>query len=68
VDNLMFQLKLLALLLAGLNVLLFYLTVFRKVEALGPGEDAPPLAKLIAGSSLFLWFAVICFGRYIALY
>ena len=68
VDNLMFQLKLLALLLAGVNVLLFYLTVSRKALALGPGQDAPLLAKTIAGSSLFLWFAVICFGRYIALY
>ena len=35
------------------------------VEALGPGEDAPRAAKVIAGSSLALWIAVIYFGRMI---
>ena len=29
------------------------------------GEDAPFSARLIAVSSLFLWFVVISFGRYI---
>jgi uncharacterized membrane protein len=59
-------LKILALLLLGLNAAAFYLTdVFGKVENLGAGEDAPISAKLIAASSLFLWFAVITMGRYI---
>ncbi|HYL83675.1 MAG TPA: DUF6644 family protein [Candidatus Angelobacter sp.] len=61
-----FWLKILAILLAGLNVAAFYLTgAFESVEGLGPGADAPPLAKWIAGTSLFLWFAVITLGRYI---
>jgi len=61
-----FWLKMLAILLAGLNVMLFYWTgTFRRIEHLGPGEDAPPFAKFIAASSLFLWFAVIILGRYI---
>jgi hypothetical protein len=38
------------------------------VERLGPGDDAPLLAKVVAGSSLFLWFAVITLGRYIQSY
>ena len=67
VDNPAFYLKMLALFLAGLNALAFYLTVHLEVEAVGPGEDAPPLAKAIAGISLFLWFSVITFGRYMAL-
>ena len=64
-----FWLKILAVLLLGLNVAAFYLTdAFESVERLGPGDDAPRLAKLIAGSSLFLWFAVITLGRYIQSY
>jgi hypothetical protein len=68
VGNMAFYLKLLAILLGGVNALVFYLTVSREVESLGPGDDAPPLAKVIAGSSLFLWLSVITFGRSIALY
>jgi len=61
-----FWLKMLSLLLLGLNAAMFYLTgIFEGVENLGPGEDAPISAKLIAASSLFLWFAVITLGRYI---
>jgi hypothetical protein len=61
-----FWLKMLAIMLLGLNVAAFYLTgAFESVERLGPGEDAPPLAKFIAATSLFLWFAVITLGRYI---
>jgi uncharacterized membrane protein len=61
-----FWLKILALLILGLNVAAFYLTdAFHSVEHLGPGEDAPLLAKLFAATSLVLWFAVIALGRYI---
>jgi len=64
-----FWLKMLAIMLLGLNVAAFYLTgVFESVRGLGPGEDAPPFAKFIAASSLFLWFAVITLGRYIQSY
>jgi len=64
-----FWLKILAVLLLGLNAAAFYLTdAFESVEQLGPGDDAPRLAKVIAGSSLFLWFAVITLGRYIQSY
>src|SRR5258706_3158033 len=61
-----FWLKMLAIMLLGLNAAAFYLTgAFESVEGLGPRGDAPPLAKFIAASSLFLWFAVITLGRYI---
>ena len=64
-----FWLKILVLLLLGLNAAVFYLTdAFHSVESLGPGEDAPRFAKFVAGSSLFLWFAVITLGRYIQSY
>ena len=60
------QLKLIFIFLAGLNVLAFYLTgMAHAVDELGPGDDAPPLAKVIAGTSLFLWVGVVVFGRLI---
>jgi len=61
-----FWFKLGALMLLGLNVAIFYLTgVFDRVERLGPGEDATLSAKIVAASSLLLWFTVIISGRYI---
>jgi hypothetical protein len=59
-----FRLKILFILLAGLNVLVFYVSgLARGVDALGPGDDAPRSAKLIAGISLFLWVGVMFWGR-----
>jgi len=59
-------LKIAAILLAMGAMGVFYLTsASRDCEARGPGKDAPLRAKLIAGISLFLWFAVIVLGRYI---
>jgi len=64
-----FWVKMLAILLLGVNATAFYLTgVFGAVKDLGPGEDAPLSAKLVAASSLILWFAVIILGRYIQYY
>lgn len=60
------QLKLLFIFLAGANLLAFYQSgTSRAVDALGPGDDAPPLAKFIAASSSFLWVGVIYWGRLI---
>ena len=63
-----FQLKVLCLLLAGLNVLLFYLTSFRRVTALGPGQQPPLLARLNGGVSIALWITVIVCGRMITFF
>jgi len=57
--------KLLFIFLAGINLLVFRLTVFQEVMSLGPGDDAPLLAKIIGATSLFLWFGVIWWGRMI---
>lgn len=60
------QLKLIFMGLAGINLLAFYLTgVSHTVDALGPGEDAPPLAKVIGMTSLVSWLLVVYFGRLI---
>lgn len=50
--------------LAGVNVLVFYAGgIYRQVERLGAGESAPAPAKLIAATSLSLWVGVMFFGR-----
>lgn len=62
--DLYLQVKLLFILLAGINLLVFYQSgVSRAVDGLGPGEDAPLMAKAIGGISLFLWVGVIYWGR-----
>ena len=59
-----FRLKILFMLFAGLNVLAFYATgLAQRVDALGPGDDAPRAAKFIAGFSMFLWVGVMFWGR-----
>ena len=64
--NVVFQLKMFTIMVAGVLLLLFYCTSsFRALEDIGPGEDAPLFAKLVALSSIVLWIAVIILGRYI---
>jgi hypothetical protein len=49
---------------AGLNILAFYGTsAFREMKTLGPGADAPLRTKIIAGTSLSMWLAVLVCGR-----
>lgn len=60
------QLKLAFIALAGINLLaLNSRGMSRAVDGLGPGDDAPPGAKFIAGASLFLWVGVVYWGRLI---
>jgi hypothetical protein len=68
VYNRAFQFKLLFLALAGLNVLIFYVTMFRRVATSGAGAAPPPLARLNGALSLAFWMAVIICGRLITFY
>jgi hypothetical protein len=63
-----FHLKLVFMALAGLNVLAFYVVVYRTIVPLGPGAEAPRPAKVVAALSLALWIAVIVSGRLITFY
>lgn len=58
-----FKVKVVCLLLLGLNVLAFYSLEALRVLALGPDGEAPPLAKCFAGISLCLLVAIMCAGR-----
>jgi hypothetical protein len=61
--NSAFHLKLVFLLLMGVNVAFFYTLPFRAVRVLGPADDAPPIAKASAAVSLLAMVGVMCCGR-----
>ena len=62
--SLSFVAKMFFILLACLNVLFFYATgLKRAVDGVDAGQDAPLGAKVSAGVSLFLWVAVMYWGR-----
>jgi len=63
-----FHFKILFMALAGLNIVVFYSAVFRKLRTLGPGDQAPLLARIIGGVSLCLWIGVIIAGRLLTFY
>jgi hypothetical protein len=55
--------------IAGINVAAFYLSSsFREVKLLPAGADAPFGAKVIAGTSLGAWMAVLVCGRLLTFY
>ena len=63
-----FQLKVLCMLIAGCNMVVFYLTTAKSVKALPAAAEAPAVAKVIAAISLTSWIGVITFGRLITFY
>lgn len=65
VGNRPFQLKMLFLLLAGLNMLVFHLVTERSIHHWDEHPSPPISAKLAGGLSLLFWFCVIAFGRWI---
>lgn len=61
-----FRLKLLFLVLAGLNAAIFHLRPFRQVVGWDRGERTPLSARVAACLSLVLWTSVIACGRLLA--
>jgi hypothetical protein len=63
-SNTPFRVKMMLLLLAGLNMLFFQLVTFRGVALWN--SDRPPASARAAGSiSIGLWCGIIAFGRWI---
>ena len=60
-----FRAKVVLLLLAGLNVLVFELTAGRTAAQWDRAPSPPPLARAVATLSLVIWVAVIVAGRMI---
>lgn len=64
--NWAFRVKLILLVLVGVNPLIFHLTVYRKVDTWDLANVTPLRARAAAISSLFLWSCIIVAGRLIA--
>jgi len=64
IANPAFQIKLLLLALAGMNMALFHFSVFRSV-ANWDASTTPSSAKASAALSLFLWAGVVLAGRWV---
>lgn len=63
--NIGFRLKMLLVLVAGVNTLWFWLAVTPSVKNWEAHADTPAVAKLIAWISLGTWFGVLLLGRLI---
>jgi len=63
VHNVVFHLKLIFMLLAGINALVFEFKILPGMRDLNSEDDAPPAAKVTAAVSLVLWLGVMFLGR-----
>ena len=63
--NTAFRIKLALLVMAGLNVLVFHNTVFRRVNEWDTHTDTPPQARLAGAVSIAVWFGMMASGRLI---
>ena len=65
-SNLSLQIKMIIVLIAGINLLIFYVTgIEKKVAMVPPDGNAPGSAKAVAAVSIFAWIMVIIMGRFI---
>jgi hypothetical protein len=65
-SNPAFRIKVILLLLVGLNPLIFHTTIYRKVGQWGVSTVTPARARLAAVLSLTLWSGIIIAGRAMA--
>lgn len=64
--NIFFRLKVIALVLAGLNAWVFHEGIHKTVHTWGAEGRTPPKARFAGAASLFLWAFIIVCGRMIA--
>ncbi len=60
-----FRLKIVLLVLAGVNMLVFHHFTYRTVTAWDRDMPTPPAAKIAGGLSLFFWIGVVACGRWV---
>ena len=65
-QNIFFRLKMIALVVAGLNAWLFHVTVHRQVHAWDLSRVPPTRARVAGAASLILWAVIVVSGRMIA--
>jgi len=63
--NIGFQIKMLLVVLAGLNALLYYWKINPLVHSWNSNTESPRIAKFVGYTSLSLWTAVLLCGRLI---
>ena len=60
-----FRLKMLLLLLAGVQAVIFQTVVYRKLTAWDERPSPPVMAKVMGTISILLWVAIVTAGRFI---
>ena len=63
--NVFFRTKMLMLVLAGINILVFELTAGRTIHRWDKAPSVPPAGKAVAALSLAIWIGIISMGRLI---
>jgi len=63
--NIGFQIKMVLVALAGLNALLYHWKVSPVMRTWDSNADSPPIAKIVAYTSLTVWTGVLLCGRLI---
>lgn len=64
-DNVPFRIKLVLLVLAGLNMAVFHLTAYKAVHGWNFTLPTPQAARIAASLSLLFWVSVVFAGRWI---
>lgn len=62
--NAQFELKLLCIILAGINMAVFHFGIYRRAEQWDDGSRPPAAARTAGALSIALWLGVILFGRW----
>lgn len=63
--NIGFQIKMVLIMIAGLNALLYYWKINPVIHSWNPDANPPAIAKFVAYASLITWTAVLLCGRLI---
>ena len=64
-SNTYFRIKMVLLVLAGINMGVYHLAVSRGVASWRTAEATPARARIVGAVSLFLWLAIVAAGRWI---
>ena len=63
--NSQFQLKLALICAAALNMAIFHLTIYRRVDNWNERSPPPAAARMAGATSLGLWLTVVFLGRWV---
>jgi hypothetical protein len=66
IENVGFQIKMILIVVAGLNALVFHLIAYQSVGKWENDHVAPLSARAAGLISILLWFGIVGFGRWIA--